>query len=189
MTRILTVVLGIVLLLTLLLGVGYCREREARQRAEHDPKADSLRRDTEEATVRLVETDTALKIIERHYIGARARVDTVRLPAEVRAVVRACDEFVVTCRMRAERADSLVAALRRELEHAQEDVPQPRRSFFIRSDYDFLNKELAAQAGVAYRLFGRLEAYGGVAAGQHLDSLRTRRTEPKLILGGQLTFR
>lgn len=46
-------VAAVSLALALLLGVGYCNERERRQRDAHDATADSLARNTQDATADL----------------------------------------------------------------------------------------------------------------------------------------
>lgn len=187
-TRILTWGLGISLALALLLGVGYCREREARQRDVYDAKADSLSRNTRDATAALTVADTVYVRSDRRYTEVRRQVDTVTLSPETRAVVRACDALQTTCAARARASDSLIRNLRRELEHALDPPPGPRLSWRVRGGRDLLASGWEAAAGPRFRLIGPVEAYAEIGASPFMDSTGVRRGEARLVVGAEITF-
>lgn len=163
------------------------RNEELRN-ATHGRTADSLARNTQEATTLLATADTQLKIVERHFTVTRLAVDTVRLPADARAVIRACDTLAISCRERSRRSDSLVAALRRELEHAQHPPPGPRLAFRLRGGRDLLSREWEAAIGPRYRVAGPLEAFAELGNRAFTDTLGRLRTEARIVVGGEITF-
>lgn len=187
-TRILTWGLGVSLALALLLGVGYCREREARERETHDATADSLARNTRESTAALTVADTVYLRSDRRYTEVRRQVDTVTLSEDVRAVVRACDVLQATCAARARASDSVIRDLRRELEHALDPPPGPRLSWRIRGGRDLLAREWEGAAGPRFRVAGPIEAYAEIGARPFMDSVGVRRNEARIVVGGEITF-
>lgn len=124
----------------------------------YDEKADTLKAATGAATGALLTADTVWLAGETRWLQARGRVDTLRLPGEARAAIRACDALVVSCRVRAERADSLVSALRRELDHAQKPRPKPRVGYYGDGVYDPFKGAAAVRLGSEARLFGGVHA-------------------------------
>lgn len=182
-------VAAVSLALALLLGVGYCNERERRQRDAHDATADSLARNTQDATADLTSyVDTVYLPARARLTSALGRVDTLTLPPEGREAVRECRSFVLTCEGRAARSDSVVRDLRRELEHAKNPPPGPRLSWEIRGGRDWLGKEWEAAGGPRYRIVGPVEAYAELGARPYTDSTGVRRNEARIVTGLQLTF-
>lgn len=184
----LSALLAVSLAISVLLGVAYCSEREARERATHDAVADSLARDTETATARLVEADTVYVRTDRHYREVRTRVDTVQVSAEVRAAIRACDALQVTCAARSRASDSLVRNLRAELEHALDPPPGPRLSWRLRAGRDLSAGEWEAAGGPRYRIMGPVEAYAEMGTRWTDGESGVRRNEATITVGGEITF-
>lgn len=175
--------------LAVVLGFGYCNEREARKRATHDATADSLARNTQESTADLTSyVDTVYLPARARLTRALDRVDTLRLPPEGREAVRECRSFLLTCEGRAARSDSVIADLRDELEHAKDPPPGPRLAWEIRAGRDWLGKEWEAAGGPRYRIAGPIEAYAELGARPYTDSTGVRRNEARIVTGLKVTF-
>lgn len=189
MTRIYAWALAGATAAAVLLGFGYCSEREARKRATHETVADSLARNTQESTEELT------SYVDTVYVPARARltraldrVDTLRLPPEGRDLARECRAFVLTCEARAVKAEAVIADLRDELEHAKDPPPGPRLSWRLRGGRELLGKTWEAAAGPRYRIAGPVEAYAELGTRSYRDSLGVHRNEAAISVGGEITF-
>lgn len=174
--------------LAVVLGFGYCSEREARKRATHDATADSLGRNTQESTAALTAANTVYVRTDRHYTQVRTLVDTVTLTPEARALVRSCDALQLACAERSRRSDSMIRDLRAELDHAKDPPPGPRLSWRIRGGRDLLAREWEGAAGPRYRIAGPIEAYAELGTRSFRDSLGVRRNEAAISVGGEITF-
>lgn len=192
MTRLYAWALAIVTAAAILLGFGYRNEREARKRATHDATADSLARDTRDATAQdrtaQLVSDSTVTVYRDRWHTLPGRIDTATIPAEAREVLRSCAAAVTALETSCSRKDAVIAALRTELDHAKDPPPGPRLSWRIRGGRDLLAREWEGAAGPRYRVAGPLEAYAELGARPFRDSTGVRRNEARIVAGLEITF-
>jgi hypothetical protein len=139
-----------------------------------EQKADSAKAETQAATVLVARTDTLWLPAQTRYITVRDRNASNPAAHEVGV---ACDSALAAQGRRVAARDTLVGALRRELDVWQNKPGPPRLEAYAEGLYDAVNAVPVARLGASFRVAGPIDAiaqaeYAAPKAGQSNPSFR-----------------
>jgi hypothetical protein len=153
------IVVGAALLGALALW-GFDAYRHRGSKTPFEQKADSAKAETQAATALVAKTDTLWLPARNNYIAAKQR--TAAVPA-AREVAVACDSALAAQDRRIVARDTLVGALRRELDVWQNKPGPPRLEAYAEGLYDVANAVPVARLGATFRIVGPIAATSAVS--------------------------
>jgi hypothetical protein len=153
------IVVGAALLGALALW-GFDAYRHRGSKTPFEQKADSAKAETQAATALVAKTDTLWLPARNNYIAAKQR--TAAVPA-AREVAVACDSALAAQDRRIVARDTLVGALRRELDVWQNKPGPPRLEAYAEGLYDVANSVPVARLGATFRIVGPIAATSAVS--------------------------
>lgn len=134
-----------------------------RHRGDKTPfqqKADAAQAATTAATALVAKTDTLWLPARNNYLAAKQR--TAAVPA-AREVAVACDSALAAQDRRIVARDTLVGALRRELDVWQNKPGPPRLEAYAEGLYDLAHSVPMARLGATFRIAGPISASSAVS--------------------------
>lgn len=182
---------GILIAAVLIQGFFLRDALEARRRATHDARADSLSRNTQDAvtverSAQLV-SDSVVPVFRDRWRTLPGRIDTLTIPVEAREVIRSCAAAVTALETSCSRKDDVITALREELDHAQNPPPGKRLSYFGEASYSLLDGGAVVGVGAAVRLVGSVSLLGKIEGASERSAWK--EPETRALVGLRITFK
>lgn len=153
------------ILLAMLVAWGFSSWRNRGSQTPFQQQADQAKANTAAATVLVARTDTLWLPAQTKYLTVRDR--NAGVPAAHEVAV-ACDSALAAQDRRVAARDTLVGALRKELDVWQNKPGPPRLTAFAEGLYDVAHMVPVARLGATFRVVGpiSLSAAGQYAAPQ-----------------------
>lgn len=139
---------------------GFDSYRHRGDKTPFEQKADSAKAATQAATVLVAKTDTLWLPAQTRYLTVRDRNASNPAAHEVGV---ACDSALAAQGRRVAARDTLVGALRRELDVWQNKPGPPRLEAYAEGLYDLAHSVPVARLGATFRIAGPIAATSAVS--------------------------